>query len=112
MTRATEPQEPCRLTAAELDRRVACFVRDCELLDLVVTHRLEVEPAGAARLCDVSVETLRNWRSDLAGPPHVNRGKAQRPFYPIRELIEWAHSLADDGSVMDLSASASASSAS
>lgn len=47
----------------------------------------EVEAAGAALLLGITPKTLRNWRSELAGPPwRVARGLA---WYRIADVLAW-----------------------
>lgn len=47
----------------------------------------EVEAAGAAMVLGISPKTLRNWRSNLEGPPwRTVRGFS---WYSIKALLAW-----------------------
>lgn len=53
----------------------------------LVTVAHEVESAGAAMMLGLTPKTLRNWRSDLTGPPwRIVRGLA---WYRIQDVLAW-----------------------
>ena len=48
----------------------------------------------SAQLLNLSVQTLRNWRSKRIGPPYIKLGRAVR--YKLVDLLEWVEKRAVD----------------